>query len=79
VTLRYLEGLSAAQIARRERIPAGTVRWRLKEGLDRLRARLDRTSGGTEELALALVPLVRRPPLGTAVARAAPRSWKESW
>lgn len=67
VTLRYLEGLSAAQIARRERIPAGTVRWRLKEGLDRLRARLDRRFGGERKSwALALVPLVRRPPLGVA-------------
>jgi RNA polymerase sigma-70 factor (ECF subfamily) len=35
VVLRYYEGLSAAEIALRLQIPAGTVRWRLKEGLDR--------------------------------------------
>ncbi|APR77887.1 Hypothetical protein A7982_03234 [Minicystis rosea] len=46
VLLRYFEGLSAAEIARREGVPAGTVRWRLKEGLDRLRTTLDRESGG---------------------------------
>src|SRR6185312_17482136 len=46
VILRYFEGLSAADIARRQRVPEGTVRWRLKTGLDRLRAELDRDSGG---------------------------------
>jgi RNA polymerase sigma factor (sigma-70 family) len=39
---RYHEGQSAAEIARAAGIPAGTVRWRLKEGLDRIRAELDR-------------------------------------
>ncbi len=69
VTLRYLEGLSAAQIARRERVAAGTVRWRLKEGLDRLRARLDRRFGGEQgSWALALLPVLKRPPLGGIVA-----------
>ena len=38
VRLRYFDGLTAAAIARREGIPAGTVRRRLKEALDRLRA-----------------------------------------
>jgi RNA polymerase sigma factor (sigma-70 family) len=40
VTRRYLEGQSAAMIARALGVPAGTVRWRLKTGLDRLRAEL---------------------------------------
>ena len=35
VILRYWHGLDATQISRRQRVPAGTVRWRLKEGLDR--------------------------------------------
>ncbi len=38
---RYLDGKSAAQIARELAIPAATVRGRLKTGLERLRAALD--------------------------------------
>ncbi|HTR49526.1 MAG TPA: sigma-70 family RNA polymerase sigma factor [Kofleriaceae bacterium] len=41
VIRRYLDGASAAQIAREQGVPAGTVRWRLKTGLERLRAALD--------------------------------------
>lgn len=39
--LRYFEDLSAADIARAQGIPAATVRSRLKDALDHLRARLD--------------------------------------
>jgi RNA polymerase sigma-70 factor (ECF subfamily) len=46
VLLRYFEGLSAAEIARRTDTPAGTVRWRLKRGLDDLRRSLDDERGG---------------------------------
>jgi RNA polymerase sigma-70 factor (ECF subfamily) len=49
VVLRYYDGLSSAQIARRLGVPAGTVRWRLKQGLDRVRAELDRRCGGDRE------------------------------
>jgi RNA polymerase sigma-70 factor (ECF subfamily) len=41
VLLRYREGLTAEQIAKQQGIPAGTVRGRLKTGLDRLRRDLD--------------------------------------
>ena len=41
VIRRYLDGETAAQIAKAMDIPAGTVRWRLKTGLDRLRSALD--------------------------------------
>lgn len=51
---RYLDGQSAAAIARELGIPAGTVRWRLKTGLERLRTELDRT---TPRWQRALVPL----------------------
>ncbi len=59
VMLRYYEGLSAAEIARRMDIPAGTVRWRLSEGLNQLKDALDRRHGG-DRLAWCslLAPLV---------------------
>ena len=60
VLLRYYEGLSAAEIARAQGIPAGTVRWRLKEGLDRLRAALDaRHAGDRRAWILLMTPLGR--------------------
>jgi RNA polymerase sigma-70 factor (ECF subfamily) len=69
VTLRYLDGLSAAQIGRRQGIPAGTVRWRLKQGMDELRARLDkRFEGERRAWCVALLPLLRRPPLAEIAA-----------
>lgn len=54
VIRRYLDGQSAAEIARALGIPAGTVRWRLKTGLERLRAALDET---TPRWKRALLPL----------------------
>ncbi len=41
---RYMDNESCAQIARSLGVPAGTVRWRLKTGLDRLRAALDEST-----------------------------------
>lgn len=41
VLLRYFEGMSAADIARAQGIPAATVRSRLKDALDRMRAMFD--------------------------------------
>jgi RNA polymerase sigma factor (sigma-70 family) len=58
VLLRYFEGLSSAEISRRMGEPAGTVRWRLKQGLDRLRAELDARHGGArQKWVRLLVPL----------------------
>ncbi|NVB83443.1 MAG: sigma-70 family RNA polymerase sigma factor [Kofleriaceae bacterium] len=54
VMKRYLDGQSAAQIARELGIPAGTVRWRLKTGLERLRAALDESTPRWQRL---LVPI----------------------
>lgn len=60
VVLRFFDGLTAAEIARRLTLPAGTVRWRLKEALDRLRAALDRQhDGDRRRWAIALLPLAR--------------------
>jgi RNA polymerase sigma factor (sigma-70 family) len=42
--LRYIDGHSAADIAALLGVPAGTVRWRLKTGRDRLRAALDQAA-----------------------------------
>jgi RNA polymerase sigma factor (sigma-70 family) len=69
VLLRYFEGWSAADIARRLGVPAGTVRWRLKTGLDRLRAALDREAhGDRRSWRLALAPLASsRTPAGAAM------------
>jgi RNA polymerase sigma factor (sigma-70 family) len=59
--LRFHEGLGAEEIARRQGVPAGTVRWRTKAGLAELRERLERALGGREAFGLALLPLVRGP------------------
>jgi RNA polymerase sigma factor (sigma-70 family) len=42
----YGEGLEPSEAARRLGVPAGTVRWRLKRGLDLVRERLDARHGG---------------------------------
>lgn len=69
VRARYFEGLSAAEIARRQGIPAGTVRWRLKRGLDELRDRLDRHHGGRRALwATTLMPVKISPTLEGSAA-----------
>jgi RNA polymerase sigma factor (sigma-70 family) len=61
VMLRYYEGLSSAAIAAAQGVPPGTVRWRLKEGLSRLRTGLDaRYAGDRRAWCLALFPRVER-------------------
>jgi RNA polymerase sigma factor (sigma-70 family) len=59
VMRRYLDGKSAAEIARAQGVPAGTVRWRLATGLGRLRAALDEDrprAAWTAALAPVLAP-----------------------
>jgi RNA polymerase sigma-70 factor (ECF subfamily) len=54
---RFFEDLSAADIARRSGVPAGTVRWRIKNGLQLLRDQLDaRSKGDRRGWAIALMP-----------------------
>jgi RNA polymerase sigma-70 factor (ECF subfamily) len=66
---RYFAGQSAADIARRHCIPAGTVRWRLKVGLDRLRTQLDAHYGGSRALwAGGLCPGLVKPTVPTTAA-----------
>jgi RNA polymerase sigma factor (sigma-70 family) len=64
VLLHFGEGLSLADIARAQGIPASTVRWRLKTALDQLRDRLDATTGGRRHWALAFMAV----PKGALVA-----------
>jgi RNA polymerase sigma-70 factor (ECF subfamily) len=62
VVLRFYEGLSSADIARRLGQPEGTIRWRLKEALERVRAELDARYGNDRSSWMAaLAPLVTAP------------------
>jgi RNA polymerase sigma factor (sigma-70 family) len=58
VLLCYAQGLAPTEVARRQGLPAGTVRWRLKRGLDELRERLDARYGNDRRAwRAALAPL----------------------
>ena len=73
--LRYFDELSAAEIARRLGIPAGTVRWRLSTALDRLRADLDLSrSEWRRDWALIVLPVARLAPAPTRPPASAPAS-----
>jgi RNA polymerase sigma-70 factor (ECF subfamily) len=61
--LRYYEGKSGAEIARALGVPAGTVRWRLHEGIRQLRSQLDQRYDGDRDRWRALLA-----PLGAGVA-----------
>lgn len=57
VLLRYFEGLEPAEIAASTSVPDGTVRSRLKRGLDEVRERLDARHGGNRDVwTSALLP-----------------------
>jgi RNA polymerase sigma-70 factor (ECF subfamily) len=58
VLLRYWHDLSSAEIARRQGIPEGTVRWRLKRGMDELREELDGAFGERRSWRHALVAML---------------------
>jgi hypothetical protein len=70
--LRFYEGRTPAEMAASLGIPAGTVRWRLNEGLRRVREQLDAAHGGnrdTWKAALLMPPLAA--PKGSAAPPAA--------
>jgi RNA polymerase sigma-70 factor (ECF subfamily) len=54
--LRFFEGMSAADIARAQGIPAATVRSRLKDALDRIRAGLDKEHDNRRAWIALLLP-----------------------
>jgi RNA polymerase sigma factor (sigma-70 family) len=66
IVLRFFEGLSSAEIARRLGAPEGTIRWRLKTGLDELRRQLDREHGDRETWRRMLLPLAAAAPVPLA-------------
>lgn len=60
--LRYYEGRAAVDLAREANVPEGTMRWRINEGLRRLRERLDQDHGGVRQRwAGVLAPLAGLP------------------
>ncbi|HUS64632.1 MAG TPA: RNA polymerase sigma factor, partial [Kofleriaceae bacterium] len=63
--LRYFEDLPPARIAELEGVAAATVRWRLSEGIARLRAGMDRDAGERGRWMRALAPFT---PLTTTPA-----------
>lgn len=67
VVMRFVDGLTPAQIAGRLGVAPGTIRSQLKRGLERLRADLDAQFGSREAWGLALLPLAE-PPLAAAAA-----------
>jgi RNA polymerase sigma factor (sigma-70 family) len=72
VLLCYGQGLAPAEVASRQGIPAGTVRWRLKRGLDDLRAALDARHGSNRQAWLtSLAPLAAGATGAAAVGTAA--------
>ncbi|MFT3713046.1 MAG: sigma-70 family RNA polymerase sigma factor [Archangium sp.] len=54
--LRYFEGLDATRIGERLSLPPGTVRWKLKQGVDTLREQLDARFGNRQRWAALLLP-----------------------
>jgi RNA polymerase sigma factor (sigma-70 family) len=70
VLLCYGQGVAPSEVAERQGIPPGTVRWRLKRGIDDLRARLDARHGGDRKAwTAALAPLASSQMLLSAAAR----------
>ncbi|MFO1008688.1 MAG: sigma-70 family RNA polymerase sigma factor [Planctomycetota bacterium] len=66
--LRYFEGLTSAEIARRHGVPEATVRSRLARALEQLRARLDRERGGRDAWMGAFVAAFGLPELSAVPA-----------
>lgn len=62
IYLRYVDEHQPTEIAKMLGIPAGTVRWRLKDAVDRLRTRLDeQESGGRAAWSGLLTPSAATP------------------
>jgi len=64
ILFRYFEDTTPQEIARREGIPAATVRTRLRRGLARVRERLDDAHAGNRAAWLAGASALVAPPMG---------------
>jgi RNA polymerase sigma-70 factor (ECF subfamily) len=73
LVLRFFHGASSADIARTLRIPAGTVRWRLKEGIERVRRQLDARYGQERKNWMAALLLLLPRPAGVELGKGGPR------
>ena len=73
VLLCYAQEIEPSEIARRQGIPGGTVRWRLKHGLDLVRGEMDARYGQDRQKWRALLlPLAGRAGAGAPAAGAVP-------
>jgi len=63
----YFDGDTMATIARKDGVPEGTVRWRHKKALERLRLRLDEHTGGDRRAWLAALAPIATPPVKTGI------------
>ncbi len=68
LVLRYFEDLSSSEIARLQKVPAATVRWRHQRGLELLREKLDQRFRGSRATWCALVLPLARPHLASMAA-----------
>lgn len=74
--LRYFGGQTSVEIAKVFDVPEGTVRWRLKRGIEELRTILDRdVQGGREAWMGALAVLFPRPRRAAALGAAGGAGW----
>lgn len=62
VLLRFYEGYSSAEIARQLKVPAATIRSRLRRALEQLRTRLDASRDGDRERWVAPMILLAQAP-----------------
>jgi RNA polymerase sigma factor (sigma-70 family) len=76
VLLCYAEEVPPSEIARRQGVPPGTVRWRLKQGLDELRRRLGQRYGRDRQAWIVALGLGPAAPAASAPAGVTPAGMK---
>ena len=76
VYLRYFEGLDSREIAQRLGVPAGTVRWRLKNALEQIRQQLDSGPESERQRWRALLLPLAAPPISWGPSAAGITWWR---